>query len=614
MILLSLKPVSRGLTELRLVACVLIAAAMMMTASTAYANTAQQPILLKQVLPEFAPALRPSAFVSSGNKLFFRGVTTEHGDELWVSDGTAAGTHLVKDIVSGATGSKVALGIAWNGGVLFPAVQSAEHSNDQALWFSDGSASGTRVVKDIRTLDDDWSEIGNFTLFENLVYFSGTDGTRCGLWKTDGSAESTVQVVDVTAAGDYLTNPSCAPSTKGINSVGANSGGLFYSTYAKELWKLSGSTPNLVEDSDDFKALPGGGSSFHPWGAYMFFNATGWESGDTNTMWRSDGTPTGTQKVLDNSPGSSQMVFNDKLYLKIKNKFNVIDSPTAAPRELVLERPGATDIWPEYFTAFNGSVYFVAGDGVSDLMLWKTDGATVTPVRDIPNPQDKPDVKGITVVGNVLYMNIDYNATKITSVLKTDGSTATPLSGWNFSETSSIFALNNQPVFAGLLSSGWGVYTIAEPTVSDPSDPKPDQPNPTTKPPLPQVITPSAKQVRVVPGQSIRSMARTGTLRLRFPKGQKGSTVRVVLAIPAKTARALKLRVKPRQKTVVIGSARLVVKKAGTTTIAVRLTAPAKRALGTQRQLKTISVTSKLTFTQPKKRARTVTVRVNVRR
>ena len=38
-------------------------------------------------------------------QLFFGANDGTHGPELWVSDGTAAGTTMVKDIIAGASGS-----------------------------------------------------------------------------------------------------------------------------------------------------------------------------------------------------------------------------------------------------------------------------------------------------------------------------------------------------------------------------------------------------------------------------------------------------------------------------------------------------------------------------
>lgn len=66
--------------------------------------------------------------------MFFNGQTATTGLELWKSDGTAAGTVMVKDINVGEG----------NGGG-----SQLININGYELWKSDGSATGTVMVKDI---------------------------------------------------------------------------------------------------------------------------------------------------------------------------------------------------------------------------------------------------------------------------------------------------------------------------------------------------------------------------------------------------------------------------------------------------------------------------------
>ena len=47
-------------------------------------------------------------YVLNGNQLLFTGFDSAHGKELWTSDGTAAGTKLLKDIAPGPTWSMAA--------------------------------------------------------------------------------------------------------------------------------------------------------------------------------------------------------------------------------------------------------------------------------------------------------------------------------------------------------------------------------------------------------------------------------------------------------------------------------------------------------------------------
>jgi ELWxxDGT repeat protein len=80
-----------------------------------------------------------------------------HGLELWKSDGTAAGTSLVKDICPGlcsslATFFNPPVGFTRVGGTLFFMADDGVHSNE--LWKTDGTEAGTVLVKDIVDAED----------------------------------------------------------------------------------------------------------------------------------------------------------------------------------------------------------------------------------------------------------------------------------------------------------------------------------------------------------------------------------------------------------------------------------------------------------------------------
>lgn len=74
------------------------------------------------------------------------GVGATAGRELWKSDGTRAGTVLVKDIRPGAKHSWVGY-MTEVGGTLFFTVDDGIHGEE--LWPSDGTEAGTVLVRDI---------------------------------------------------------------------------------------------------------------------------------------------------------------------------------------------------------------------------------------------------------------------------------------------------------------------------------------------------------------------------------------------------------------------------------------------------------------------------------
>jgi ELWxxDGT repeat protein len=114
----------------------------------------------------------PQPQTLAGHQLFFALDDGVHGQELWATDGTAAGTRLVRDIYPGANGSNI-LGLTAVGSVVYFSAEDGAHG--QELWQSDGTAAGTRLVQDIWPGPGDAKPAG-MTQAGGLLYFSASDG------------------------------------------------------------------------------------------------------------------------------------------------------------------------------------------------------------------------------------------------------------------------------------------------------------------------------------------------------------------------------------------------------------------------------------------------------
>jgi ELWxxDGT repeat protein len=120
----------------------------------------------------------------AGNSLFFRDFNT-----LWMYDG--ASTHMVvstspMQIDGSIDFAMVPIG---DGVVLFAGTDPVHHSQ---LWRSDGTAAGTFIVKEVNPSDT--SFVDNLTNLDGTTFFNAWNGHETDLWRSDGTAAGT-QVV-----------------------------------------------------------------------------------------------------------------------------------------------------------------------------------------------------------------------------------------------------------------------------------------------------------------------------------------------------------------------------------------------------------------------------------
>ena len=104
------------------------------------------PFLVKDIRPG-GYSSSPGSLTALGNTLYFSANDGVNGTELWKSDGTAAGTVLVKDIFPSVSWSSSPRYLTAVGNTLF--FSANDGVNGEELWRSDGTAAGTVLVKDI---------------------------------------------------------------------------------------------------------------------------------------------------------------------------------------------------------------------------------------------------------------------------------------------------------------------------------------------------------------------------------------------------------------------------------------------------------------------------------
>jgi ELWxxDGT repeat protein len=231
--------------------------------------------------------------------------------KLWKSNGTTAGTVIVKDLNSAAYPAYKLTN--FNGTLYFFA---GDGTNGTELWKSDGTPAGTVMVKDINPginhsfyYSHSYYSYPHLTNVNGTLYFAANNGTNgTELWKSDGTTAGTVMVKNIGTDIYRFDTGKFIPNSSNPDYLTNANGTLFFSatthlvgSTGRELWKSNGTSTTTVLVQD---IVPGTGSS-HPTGltnvnGTVYFGVYT-ASGDYE-LWKSNGTGAGTVKVYPFSP------------------------------------------------------------------------------------------------------------------------------------------------------------------------------------------------------------------------------------------------------------------------------------------------------------------------
>lgn len=392
-------------------------------------------VLLKDINPGTSDSDISDRMVIMNNKVYFSAYSANNGRELWVSDGSATGTFMLKDIAPGEASSNAPMlyKIAKAGNLIYTVCNLPE--TGQELWRTDGTEAGTILVKDIQpgagsSIPNIQGTLGTKVLFTSDDKINGrepwiSDGTSAGtfllknifpggissspdhfvelngkaifaayddlhgqeLYETDGTSAGTKLLKDI-EPGSIGSAPEL------INSVQINGKLIFKAwseAYGNELWETNGTTvgTKLFKDvgpgmEDSYAMLlPAYGNGYadiNPGlfqGNKFFFAATTYAHGAE--LYVSDGTESGTRMVKDLYPGP-EFGFNSVYNYYISNSaiyfsgtdangasaLYASDGTAAGTRKIGSVRNDGRYAGENPFIIVNGFLLFTADDGNSN--------------------------------------------------------------------------------------------------------------------------------------------------------------------------------------------------------------------------------------------------------
>jgi ELWxxDGT repeat protein len=373
----------------------------------------------------------PQNFTAVGNTLFFT-ANDANGDTLWT---TGPGLKSAVDIFAGLTNkfnsqfaSTDGTGFADLNGILYFGAYNPNRST-WALWQSNGTAAGTKVVSNLVSnyAPQDLTVVGSDLFWENydpanstyaLWEYNGTLSQRLMDISTNGLSNLTAvgsnvffQAYDSTASKYALWTSNGATTTQladisgnALSQLIAFNGNLYFGAYSTslgywQLWSSNGTTAGTVP------FLNGAGTPV-PLAAYPYFTVMGtklfyedYDLAGVNLLGATDGTAAGTYTVQAGTTGtlalSPTYLVNDNGILAFQaydsvHGFELWQSDGTANGTLLAAdiNAGSFSSSPQYLTVAGSLLYFSAFEPVHGTELWEAQLAPNVVTAGLSGPTD----------------------------------------------------------------------------------------------------------------------------------------------------------------------------------------------------------------------------------
>lgn len=309
---------------------------------------------------------KPRPQLALGSKVILAAETVATGRELWAFDTETSQLEMLADAGPGPTHSYPEILGTAGGSAYFTAEDSP--AQDQ-LWVTDGTAAGTKRVSYpfseavYSSFDDRFRpgcrDAGGRFLFTERKYLQPSQGR---IWSTDGTSPGTQPITG------YL------PNIAGyVNFCAEAPGEVWFTTPASELWTTDGSatgTHKLI----DFPSTPAGQVGRWLNGRVLF-------RANDDRIWSTDGTAEGTAPLTDAEGHTSLLISGGRAFFVATDDAHGQEvwgsdgTPEGTTRLTDLTNAGAFDYYPSSnpLGAFGTRVLLLALDGAGELRLWSAD-------------------------------------------------------------------------------------------------------------------------------------------------------------------------------------------------------------------------------------------------
>jgi ELWxxDGT repeat protein len=366
----------------------------------------------------------PGTFTAAGSRLFFSANDGVHGDQIWSTDGTAAGTSMTVDA---GFGTKTIVGT--NGNAVVFTVGNSYSEN--AIWRTDGTPSGTWKIGQSAARLSEYSGYATFTFAGGSRVFVLTRQSYSGqieIHVSNGGANSLVSL------GLYWMD------SWYFGSAFASADGRLYFTggltqdAASQLWVTDGTAAGTIRLQPETECVCTDLRAAQL-GSNVVFRTH-------NALWKTDGTAAGTVRITDMYGAVPLTVSGNRLYFTVNEALWSTDGTTSGT-QLVSAQGFVNEYWP----LADGRLFFSKGP---EYYLWLTNGSAAGTVQ----------VTSARVPGVSYYVP----AAPIRGVL---GNTAL-MAGWDTTAGTELWSVDLSSGTAGLLKDIDPRTNVSEPLSSEP--------------------------------------------------------------------------------------------------------------------------------------------------